>query len=174
MVVNHMSPDEIKIAWDNRDNLAEELERNGSMPVRTLYIRLDQGGTLALGLLKNGKGAVLIDWTNACYQISELIRPQILLEPYVQREEGFGGMFGFGEKGALGWTLRIEADGKICAREPVLPNITAIADLLAGNDRFLNGRRKPREAPLGQLRPEDRETCLQILTLWERLVMQNS
>jgi hypothetical protein len=76
MVVNHMSPDEIKIAWDNRDNLAEELERNGSMPVRTLYIRLDQGGTLALGLLKNGKGAVLIDWTNACYQISELIRPR--------------------------------------------------------------------------------------------------
>ena len=167
-----MSSEEIKTAWENRDRLAAELERENRMPLRTLYVRLDDGGTLAFALLKDGCSALLIDWKNSGYQVTVLTDPKLSIEPYARKEEGFGGMFGFGEKGALGWMLRLINGETVFAEAPILPNITAIADALRKGDPFFAGKQKLREAPLDRLRPEDRETCRQILSLWERLTKE--
>ena len=133
---------------------------------------MDDGGTLAFGLLEKGNGAILIEWRNSGYQILLVERPKLSTEPYARKEEGFGGMFGFGEKGALGWMLRLINGETVFAEAPILPNITAIADALRKEDPFFAGKQKLREAPLDRLRPEDRETCRQILSLWERLTKE--
>ena len=167
-----ISSEEIRIAWENRDRLAADLAQDDHMPLRTLYVRMDDGGTLAFGLLEKGNGAILIEWRNSGYQISLVERPNLSTEPYARKEEGFGGMFGFGETGALGWMLRLINGETVFAEAPILPNITAIADALRKGDPFFAGKQKLREAPLDRLRPEDRETCRQILSLWERLTKE--
>ena len=102
-----MTNDEITAAWDARDRLLEELTRDHCMPKRTLYIRRNDGGTLAIGLLPDRGGLVAIDWKNAEYRIQVLRQTVLRLDPCVQMSEGFGGVFGFGEKGARGWSIRL-------------------------------------------------------------------
>ena len=41
-----MLPETIAAAWDARDRLLEELKQENRLPVRTLYVRRDDGGTL--------------------------------------------------------------------------------------------------------------------------------
>ncbi len=161
-------------AWDARDRLAAELTQGKNLPERTLYIRRNDGGTLAFGLLPKGRGLLLIDWSGAAYETQVFQNPVLRLDPYEQKADGFGGMFGFGEKGACGWMLRLIDGGAVQAEIPVLPNITAVADLLAKEDRFLSGKRKPREIPLWQPRPEEGAFLERILTIWERLILQNA
>ena len=168
-----MTVNDFAAAWDARDRLIEELTQKRSLPVRTLYIRRNDGGTLALGLLPDHGGLVVVDWNNESCHTALLRRPELQFKPYEQKAEGFGGIFGFGEKGAWGWSIRLQDGDAMQAEAEVLPNITAIADLLIEDDPFLTGKRKPRVAPLGQLRPEDRATCGRILSLWERMVLEN-
>lgn len=168
-----MTPDEITAAWDARDRLLEELKRTQRLPTRTLYIRRNDGGTFVAGLLPERGGVLTIDWNNADYRVEVLCQPVLRLDPFVQKEEGFGGIFGFGEKGARGWTIRLLDAGIVRAEAEVLPDITAISDLLVSEDTFFNGKRRPKTAPHGQLRPEDKETCERILSVWERLVLEN-
>ena len=168
-----MTSEEINAAWDARDRLLQELAQTNSLPGRTLYIRRNDGGTLAIGLLPERGGLVTIDWRYADYKIEHLRQPVLRLDPLEQKAEGFGGMFGFGEKGALGWTIRLLDGGEVRAEAAVLPNITAISDLLLAEDSFLSGKRRPKSAPHGQLRPEDKAACERILSVWERLVLEN-
>jgi len=169
-----MTPDEICAAWAARDRLLNELVQTNRLPSRTLYIRRNDGGTLAIGLLPNRGGLLTLDWKDAAYNVVTLRQPLLRLDPYEQKAEGFGGMFGFGEKGARGWMLRLLDGGAVIAEVAVLPNITAIADLFVKEDVFFNGKRRPKAAPFGQLRPEDKETCERMLSVWELLVLGNA
>ena len=168
-----MTSEEICAAWDARDRLLEELAQTNRLPCRTLYLRRNDGGTLAIGLLPERGGVLVVDWKDAAYCLQTLCQPVLRLDPYEQKSEGFGGMFGFGEKGARGWTVRLLDGGTVQAEAAVLPNITAVADLLLKEDAFLNGKRRPKTTPHGQLRPEDKETCERMLTFWEELVLKN-
>lgn len=140
------------------------------MPTRTLYLRQDDGGALAVGLLPGHQGLLLITLRADSYDVKHLLEPELMIEPYKLKAEGFGGVFGFGEKGANGWTLQFLERGVPVAETQLLPAITSFADLLAEDDRFLNGKRKPRQIPLWQLKPEDRGVCENVLTLWIKLV----
>ena len=99
-----------------------------------------------------------------------LREPDLTAEPFLQKSDGFGGVFGFGEKGANGWLLRFLERGETVAEVTLLPTITAFADLLTPDDRFLYGRRRPRQIPLWQLKPESKEFCEAVVTLWEKLL----
>ena len=168
-----MTTEDHTAAWDARDRLTAELAQCKHLPERTLYIRRDDGGTLGFGLLSKGRGLLLIDWSGSAYETQVFHNPVLRFDPYEQKADGFGGMFGFGEKGARGWMLRLIDGGAVQAEIPVLPNITAVADLLANEDRFLSGKRKPREIPLWQPRPEEGALVERILTIWEQLVLKN-
>jgi hypothetical protein len=169
-----MTSEEICAAWDARDRLLTELAQTNRLPSRTLYIRRDDGGTLGIGLLPERGGLLVIDWKDAAYQLQLLRQPVLRLDPYEQKSAGFGGMFGFGEKGARGWTVRLLDGGTVQTEVAVLPNITAVADLLLKEDAFLGGKRRSKTAPHGQLRPEEKETCERMLAFWEELVLKNA
>ena len=79
-----------------RVKLAKELSKRATG--RTLYIRRNDGGTLAIGLLPERGGLVTIDWRYADYKIEHLRQPVLRLDPLEQKAEGFGGMFGFGDE----------------------------------------------------------------------------
>ena len=169
-----MATEDYTAAWDARDRLTAELAQCNRLPERTLYIRRNDGGTLGFGLLTKGQGLLLMDWSGEHYETQVLQNPVLRLDPYEQKADGFGGMFGFGEKGARGWMLRLIDGGAVQAEIPVLPNITAVADLLFKEDAFLNGKRRNKTAPHGQLRPEDKDICERMLAYWEALVLKNA
>ncbi|MEA4914615.1 MAG: hypothetical protein VB061_08605 [Christensenella sp.] len=156
--------------WDARDELVERMKRENCLPKRVLYVRKNDGGALALGLLPKRAGLVLIDWRADSYTLRLLKEPQLTAESYEQKSDGFGGVFGIGEKGANGWQLCVFERGEAMAEVMLLPTITAFADLLAPDDRFLYGRRKPRQIPLWQLKPEESAFCETVVSLWVRLV----
>ena len=156
--------------WDARDQLLAQLKELDCVPVRTLYVRRDDGGTLGIGLLPGDNGVVLIEWRNTSYELKIMRKPEMRLEPYELKTVGFGGIFGIGEKGGNGWSIRMIECGVEVAEVKLLPNITSFADLVAKNDLFLRGKRKPRQIPLWQPRPDERFACLTTLELWERLI----
>ncbi len=158
--------------WDARDQLLEELKQGDNMPLRTLYIRRDDGSALALGALPDRRGLAMFDWRGASYDLKFLREPALHMEIFEQKAVGFGGMFGFGEKGANGWTLQVTERGKTVAEIMFLPYITAFADLPIKNDKFYKSKRKPNQIPLWQLRPEERDVCEKTLTLWKRLMLE--
>lgn len=157
-------------AWDARDQLLEQLRREECLPKRVLYIRENDGTALCAGLLPGHAGVVLILWKGESYTLLRLREPDLTAEPFLQKSDGFGGVFGFGEKGANGWLLRFSERGETVAEVTLLPTITAFADLLTPDDRFLNGRRKPRQIPLWQLKPESKEFCENVVSLWVKLL----
>ena len=169
-----MPPEVHTVAWDARDTLLSELKQNNLLPVRMLYVRRDDGGTLGIGLLPNRGGVVMIQWIGEAYTTTLVKQPTLVLEPFEQKSEGFGGVFGFGEKGSHGWVLRLLDGGAEAANVILLPYITSFADLFAKDDRFLYGKRKPRAIPLWQLRPEERRVCEATVGLWEKLVRENA
>ena len=164
-----MTVDEQGAMWDCRERLIADLRTGGVLPERTLYIRRQDGGAYALGRLKGGTCALSIDWRMDSANFAMVNEPRMIIDSYVQKADGFGGVFGIGEKGGIGWMLHL-MDGETSVWEvSLLPGTTAIADLLYSEDRFLNGKRKKRGVPLWQLRPENTETCRQILSVWMRL-----
>lgn len=165
-----MNSNETAAAWDARDRLVHHLKREEWMPTRTLYLRLNDGGALAVALLPGHQGILLITLHADTYDVKHLLEPELIVEPYQLKAEGFGGVFGIGEKGANGWTLQLLERGVPVAETQLLPAITSFADLLMADDRYLNGKRKPRQIPLWQLKPEDRGVCENVLTLWIKLV----
>ena len=167
-----MHTEDFSAAWDARDTLVEQLKQEQSLPARVLYVRDNDGGTLGAGLLPGHAGMLLIDCLGANCTVRHLQEPELAAEPLVQKADGFGGVFGFGEKGANGWMLRFFERGELVAETALFPTITAFADLLASDDKFLYGRRKPRHIPLWQLKPEGREFCENVVSLWVRLVRE--
>jgi hypothetical protein len=167
-----MHTEDFSAAWDARDKLVEQLKQEQSLPARVLYVRANDGGTLGAGLLPGHAGMLLIDCLGAGCTARLLHEPELIAEPLVQKADGFGGVFGFGEKGANGWMLRFLERGEPVAEIPLFPTITAFADLLASDDKFLYGRRKPRHIPLWQLKPEAKEFCENVVSLWVRLVRE--
>ena len=165
-----MHADDFSSAWDARDRLTEQLLREQCLPTRVLYVRENDGGALGAGLLPGHAGLVMIFWRGNDFTIRLLREPELIAEPFIQQPDGFGGVFGFGEKGAKGWLLRFLERGGEVAQIALLPTITAFADLLAADDRFLYGRRKPRQIPLWQLKPESAEFCENVVSLWVRLL----
>ena len=168
--VTDMHASDFSAAWDARDQLLEQLKIENCLPTRVLYVRNNDGGALAAGLLPGHAGIVLIEWHGSTFTTKLLREPELIAEPIEQKSDGFGGMFGFGEKGGNGWRLCFYDRGEIAAETAILPTITAFADLLASDDRFLYGRRKPREIPLWQLKPEERAFCETVVSLWVRLL----
>jgi len=158
--------------WDARDQLIEQLKKENCLPKRVLYVRKNDGGALAAGLLPNRAGLLLIDLHGSAFTTKLLREPGLTAEPFEQKSDGFGGMFGFGEKGANGWQLCFLDHGECVAEVEFLPTITAFSDLLASDDRFLYGKRKPRQIPLWQLKPEERSFCETVVSLWVRLVRE--
>ncbi|MDP3448549.1 MAG: hypothetical protein Q8S22_10890 [Eubacteriales bacterium] len=167
-----MHSENFSAAWDARDELVDKLRREECLPLRMLYVRNNEGGALAAGLLPGHAGLVLIDWRGSAFTTRVLREPELTTEPIEQKADGFGGMFGFGEKGAHGWLLRFLERGEPVAEVELYPTITAFADMLASDDRFLHGRRKPRQIPLWQLKPEARAFCETVISLWVRLVRE--
>jgi len=167
-----MHSEEFSAAWDARDQLVEKLKVENSLPVRVLYVRANDGSTLGAGLLPGHAGLVLIDCRGSECTVRHLREPELTAEPEVQKSDGFGGVFGFGEKGANGWLLRFFDRGECVAEASLFPTITAFADLLASDDKFLYGRRKQRHIPLWQLKPEGKEFCETVVSLWVRLVRE--
>ncbi len=167
-----MHNEDSSAAWDARDQLMNQLRRDECLPKRVLYLRTNDGGALGAGLLPGHGGLILINWRGREFLTRLLREPELAAEPVTQQSDGFGGMFGIGEKGANGWLLRFLDRGETVAEVPLFPAITALADLLAADDRFLYGKRKPRQIPLWQLKPEDRETCEAVVSLWVRLVRE--
>lgn len=165
-----MTANELEVLWNTRDQLVEELENKGFLPERSLYIRREDGGVFALAVRTNSPRVLSFNWSGSACQHRALEKPRIVLFEYDVQPGGFGGMFGLGEKGAHGWMLRV-LDGETLVWEtPVLPGITAIADLLYREDRFLNGRRKRGTVPHWQLMPEDEKRCEEIFAVWGRLL----
>ncbi len=165
-----MTADERGAMWDCRDRFVAELRGGNLLPERTLYMQRQDGGAFAIGSLPKGTRALAIDWhTDAC-SFTIVNKPRLLISSCEQEADGFGGMFGFGEKGGSGWLLHLLDGDTLLWEAPLLPGITAIADLLYSEDRFLNGRRKKRDVPLWQLRPENAQTCEQILSVWEKIL----
>lgn len=156
--------------WDARDQLVEQLKKESCLPERVLYVQKDDGGVLGAGILANHGGLVLIDWRGDAYQLKLLREPGLTAEAFEQKSEGFGGVFGFGEKGANGWQLCFSDRGEPVSEVTLLPAITSFADLLSCDDRFLFGTRKPRRLPLWQLKPEESSFCEAVVSLWIRLV----
>lgn len=165
-----MKKDDFTAAWDARDQLLEQLKRDNCVPLRTLYVREDDGSARCAGLLPGHEGMVLIDWQSDHYTLRQLREPELTAEPFSQKSDGFGGMFGFGEKGANGWLLRFSERGETVAEVALLPTITAFADLLVKDDKFLYGRRKTKQIPLWQLKPESSAFCENVVLLWEKLL----
>lgn len=155
--------------WDQRDRFTDELRKGGLVPNRTLYIRRPDGGVCAVCLLGDG-GVLTFVWENSACRHLATTAPRLLLESYEQAAVGFGGMFGMGKKGARGWSVRVLDGETVVWEAPVLPGITAIADLLYREDPFLRGRRRKDSIPLWRLRPEERESCVEILSVWQKLV----
>lgn len=158
--------------WNTRDQLVEECKRKGCLPGRSLYLRREDGGVFALGVRKDAPRVLSFDWDGAACRIRTLEKPRIALSEYDVQPGGFGGMFGLGEKGAHGWMLRIFDGESLVWETPVLPGMTAIADLLFQEDRFWNGKRKKSTVPHWQLKPEDQQRCEEIFTVWERLLAE--
>ena len=156
--------------WTARDRLVEELKNKGLLPERSLYIRREDGGVFALGVRKQAPRVLSFDWDGAECRYRALESACIVLTEYDVTPGGFGGMFGLGEKGAHGWMLHVLEAEALVWQTPVLPGITAIADLLYREDRFLNGRRKKGTIPHWQLCPEDAARCGEIFTVWQRLM----
>jgi len=167
-----MHQDDFSAAWDARDELVEKLKRDENLPKRVLYVRGNDGATLCAGLLPGHAGLLLIEWQGEHYTMRHLLEPELTAEPVVQKADGFGGVFGFGEKGANGWMLRFFDRGEFIAEISLFPTITAFSDLLASDDKFLFGRRKPKHIPLWQLKPEGKEFCENVVSLWVRLVQE--
>lgn len=168
MPLNHIA------AWDARDRLVQELRDVGGLPLRTLYIRRDDGGTLALGLLPERRGIAMVEWRNDSYELAFLRDPALETEPYEKKSVGFNGIFGFGEKGSRGWLLKITEQGKAVCEAVLLPRITAFADLSAKKDKFLCGRRLPSQIPLWQLIPEDQYACSAAILAWQKLLREGT
>lgn len=160
--------------WDARDELLARLKLENCLPKRVLYIRKNDGSALALGLLPNHAGLSLIDWQGDHYKLTVLRKPRLIAEPFEQKSDGFGGVFGIGEKGGNGWQLDVYEEDALLAEVTLLPTITAFADLLTPDDRFLYGRRKPRQIPLWQLKPEENAFCETVVSLWVRLVREGA
>ena len=156
--------------WDARDELVERMKRENCLPKRMLYVRKNDGTALAIGLLPNRAGVVLVDWRADSYTMKRLAEPRLTAEPFEQKSDGFGGVFGFGDKGANGWQLCLYEGTEAMAEVTLLPTITAFADMLTPDDRFLYGRRKPRQIPLWQLKPEENAFCETVVSLWVRMV----
>lgn len=167
-----MASFDFSASWDARDQLLNQLRRDECLPKRMLYLRTNAGGALCAGLLPGHGGLMLIDWRGSEFITRWLGEPELTAESITQQADGFGGMFGLGEKGANGWMLRFFEGGALAAEVPLYPAITAFADLLAADDRFLYGKRKPRQIPLWQLKPESREYCEAVVSLWVRLVRE--
>ena len=160
--------------WDARDELVARLKEENCLPKRVLYVRKNDGSALALGLLPNRAGLALVDWQGDHYALSVLRKPILVAEPFEQKSDGFGGVFGFGEKGGSGWQLTVTENETPLAELQLLPTITAFADLLTPDDRFLYGKRKPRQIPLWQLKPEENAFCETVVSLWVRLVREGA
>ena len=156
--------------WKTRDQLVEELKNSGLLPERSLYIRREDGGVFALAVRTDAPRVLSFDWNGTSCRYRALENPHIALSEYDVQPGGFGGMFGLGEKGAHGWMLRVLDGASLVWETPVLPGMTAIADLLFREDRFLNGRRKKGTVPHWQLMPEDEQRCEEIIAVWERLL----
>ena len=167
-----MYSEDFSAAWDARDQLGNQLRRDETLPTRVLYLRTNDGGALCAGLLPGHGGLILIDWRGNEFLTRLLREPELTAEPATQQADGFGGLFGFGEKGANGWMLRFFDGGVLAAEVPLYPTITAFADLLAQDDRFLYGKRKHRQIPLWQLKPEEETFCEAVVSLWVRLVRE--
>jgi hypothetical protein len=160
--------------WDARDELVARLKEENCLPKRVLYVRRNDGSALALGLLPNRAGLTLVDWQGDHYALKVLKKPLLVAEPFEQKTDGFGGVFGFGEKGGNGWQLSIYENDMLLFEVQLLPTITAFADLLTSDDRFLYGKRKPRQIPLWQLKPEENSFCETVVSLWVRLVREGA
>lgn len=160
--------------WDARDELVARLKQENCLPKRVLYLRKNDGSALALGLLPNRAGLALVDWQGDHYTLRILKEPMLVAEPFEQKADGFGGVFGFGEKGGNGWQLTVYEKDMPLAEAQLLPTITAFSDLLTSDDRFLYGKRKPRQIPLWQLKPEDKAFCETVVSLWVRLVREGT
>ena len=158
--------------WDARDELVERMKRENCLPKRMLYVRKNDGTALAIGLLPNRADVVLVDLRADSYTMKRLAEPRLTAEPFEQKSDGFGGVFGFGEKGGNGWQLCVSDNGTPLAEVTLLPTITAFSDLLTPDDRFLYGKRKPRQIPLWQLKPEENAFCETVVSLWVRLVRE--
>ena len=154
--------------WDVRDKLVEELRIRDLLPERSLYIRREDGGVFALSIRKQTPRVLSFDWEGTECRYRTLERVSISLAEYDVAPGGFGGMFGRGEKGAHGWMFSVLEAGTLVWQTPVLPGMTAIADLFFREDRFLNGRRKKGTVPHWQLMPEDEKRCEEIIVVWER------
>ena len=154
--------------WDRRDRLVGELTAAGLLPERTLYLLREDGGVSAVGSCAGAAAAFALDWTPEGCSFRALACPLLTAEPFEQEAAGFGGLFGAGEKGARGWMLRVFEGSDLALEAPLLPGITAAADLPFSDDRFLNGRRRRADVPHWQLAPQDRETCAQIVKLWKK------
>ena len=164
-----MHTDDFSAAWDARDQLVNQLRREETLPQRALYLRADDGGVLGAGLLPGHGGLMLIQWHGSEFFTQRLVEPELKAEPVSQQADGFGGMFGLGEKSANGWMLHFLDRGALVAKAPLYPAITAFADLLPADDRFLYGKPKPRRIPLWQLKPERRDFCEYVVSLWVKL-----
>ena len=164
-----MQKKDFSAAWDARDRLVDQLLREECLPSRVLYVRKDDGSALGAGLLPGHAGLVLIFWAGDSYALRLLHEPEIIAEEHLQKADGFGGVFGFGEKGANGWRILFHERGEAVAEVTLLPTITAFADLLAPDDKFLYGRRRTKEIPLWQLKPERRDFCEYVVSLWVKL-----
>ncbi|MEN6420112.1 MAG: hypothetical protein ABFC73_14450 [Clostridiaceae bacterium] len=162
----------LETMWDVRDQLVEELKVRGLLPERSLYIRREDGGVFALSIRKQTPRVLSFDWEGTECRYRTLERVSISLTEYDVAPGGFGGMFGLGEKGAHGWMFSVLEAGTLVWQTPVLPGMTAIADLFFREDRFLNGRRKKGTVPHWQLCPEDAERCEEIFSVWDKLLQE--
>lgn len=165
-----MAKTDFNALWDRRDRLADDLRRENLLPKRTLYLLRADGGVAAVGVCAERQKAFALDWGVDSYRLTALENPCLRVEAFTQLPQGFGGLFGAGEKGAQGWMLRVFDGGRLALEAPLLPGITAAADLLCSEDRFLNGRRRRADVPHWQLFPQERDTCAQIVEIWTNLL----
>ena len=70
--------------WDARDELVERMKRENCLPKRMLYVRKNDGTALAIGLLPNRAGVVLVDWRADSYTMKRLAEPRLTAEPFEQ------------------------------------------------------------------------------------------
>ena len=106
----------LKILEDRRVLFAEKLEKMNFKPERMLFCSCEDGSFTALSR-HNGKYAVIVGpsfGTDADFSIDIQDTLQIEREDVFEKGTGLNGAFGFGTKGAKGFTLHISlSDGSV-------------------------------------------------------------
>ena len=140
--------DNLKILEDKRVAFAEKLEKMNFKPDRMIFFSCEDGSFTALAR-PNGKYAVVVSpifGQDGDFVLDIQDALQMEREDIFEKGSGLNGAFGFGTKGAKGFTLHITlSDGSI-AKMPVVAGRTSWMEAKGAKNPLLKTKRRRGDA----------------------------